>query len=81
MLFRDRLLLAGFLPFILVNYEQFERLLLAEAGSKRKMARVGGKYDLHFYWHVTKVGPEVFVADDSLPMWCAVPLTSKLRLF
>ena len=33
MLFRDRLLLAGFLPFILVNYEQFERLLLAESGS------------------------------------------------
>jgi hypothetical protein len=70
-------LVAAEAPF----FYRFEWPLLAEAGSKRKMARVGGKYDLHFYWHVTKVGLEVFVADDSLPMWRAVPLTSKSRLF
>jgi hypothetical protein len=64
-----------------MEFPQNDRPLSAEAASKRKMARVGGKYDLHFYWHVTKVGPEVFVADDSLPMWCAVPLTAKSRLF
>jgi hypothetical protein len=59
----------------------YEGLKTAEAVSKRKITSSGGKYDLHFYWHVIKVGLEVFVADDSLPMWCAVPLTSKSRLF
>ncbi len=54
---------------------------MAEAGSKHKFTSSGGKYDLHFYWHMTKVELEVFVAGDSLPMWCAVPLTSKSRLF
>ena len=55
--------------------------LLAEAVSKRKITRAGGKYDLHFDWHVAKVGPAVLGANDSLPMWCAVPVTSKTRLF
>ena len=45
------------------------------------MTRVSGKYDLHFDWHVAKVGPAVLGANDSLPMWCAVPVTSKTRLF
>ena len=55
--------------------------LLAEAVSKRKITRAGGNYDLHFDWHVAKVGPVVLRAKDSLPMWCAVPVTSKTRLF
>ncbi len=54
---------------------------MAEAGSKRKITSAGGKYDLNFDWHVTEVGLEVLNADDSLPMWCAVPATSKSSLF
>jgi len=41
---------------------------MAEAVSKRKITSSGGKYNLHFYWHVTKVGLKAFVADDALPM-------------
>ncbi len=65
---------------MLENHEN-EGPLSAEAVSKRKITSSGGKYNLHFYWHVTKVGLKVFVADDALPMWRAVPLTSKSRLF
>ena len=63
------------------GFHYFSGPLTAEAVSKRKITRAGGNYDLHFDWHVAKVGPVVLRAKDSLPMWCAVPVTSKTRLF
>ena len=42
--------------------------LLAEAVSKRKITRAGGKYDLHFYWQVPKEGLAVLGANDLPPM-------------
>ena len=32
---------------------------------------------LNFDWRMTEVGLEVLNADDSLPMWCAVPASRK----
>jgi hypothetical protein len=55
--------------------------VLAEAVSKRKITNAGGKYDLHFDCHVAKVELADLGASDSLPMWCAVPVTSKSTLF
>ncbi len=54
---------------------------MAEAVSKQKITSTSGKYDLHFDWHVAKVGLAVLGANDSLSMWSAVPVTSKTRLF
>ena len=52
-----------------------------EAVSKRKITEVGGNRDLYYGRNKTKVGLKVSFSANALPMWCAVPLSSKSGTF